>query len=83
MNRFIRLVVAVLVLSTLPGVAQAYIDPGVTYALLQGLFVVVFGGAAAFVLRPWNYVKRLFGASKPAEPETSDPDTSAVHDEPR
>lgn len=40
--------------------AQAYIDPGVTYAMIQGLFAVAFGAAVGWVLRPWRFIKRLF-----------------------
>lgn len=40
--------------------AQAYIDPGVAYGLIQALFALLFGGAVAWVLRPWTYVKSLF-----------------------
>ena len=50
-------------IALIPDLAHAYIDPGVTYALLQGLFALMLGGAAAFVLRPWNYLKRVFGGS--------------------
>ena len=49
-----------LVLMTSSSAAFAYIDPGVTYALLQALFVFVFGAAAAFIVRPWSWIKGLF-----------------------
>ena len=41
--------------------ANAYIDPGMTYMVLQGLFVAIFGGMVAWVMRPWVYLKNLFG----------------------
>ena len=45
--------------------AFAYIDPGVTYALLQALFVFVFGAAAAFIVRVgWGCSCRLSVSSK-------------------
>ncbi len=40
--------------------AHAYIDPGVAYAVVQAAFVVIFGGAVAWVVRPWTYVKNMF-----------------------
>ncbi len=46
--------------------AYAYIDPGVTYAVLQGLFALVFGAGVAWIMRPWRYVTRLFRQSDPA-----------------
>jgi hypothetical protein len=44
--------------------ALAYIDPGVTALLAQGLFTFIFGTLAAWILAPWQYIKRLFGFSK-------------------
>jgi hypothetical protein len=46
--------------------AQAYIDPGIAYGLIQAAFALLFGGAVAWVLRPWTYLKGLFRA-KPAD----------------
>ena len=40
--------------------AQAYIDPGIAYGLIQAAFALLFGGAVAWVLRPWTYLKGLF-----------------------
>lgn len=40
--------------------AFAYIDPGVTYALLQALFIFIFGAASAFIVRPWTWIKSWF-----------------------
>ena len=43
--------------------AFAYIDPGVTYALLQALFIFAAGAATAFIVRPWTWVKSWFKKS--------------------
>ena len=57
--------------------AQAYIDPGIAYGLIQAVFAVVFGGAAAWVLRPWTYLKGRFRGKSKSDHTASD--DSHVH----
>ena len=52
--------------------AHAYIDPGVTYAMIQGLFAVLFGATIGWVLKPWRYLKGLFG--RPENTRNADKD---------
>lgn len=77
--KFWKLHLAVLVLAFfLPArTAHAYVDPGVLSILFQALYVTVFGAAAAFIFRPWNYLKSVFKKDKPdvraaTEPEMDD-----------
>ena len=65
--KFRKLHLAVLVLAFfLPArTAHAYVDPGVLSVLFQALYVTMFGAAAAFIFRPWNYLKSLFKKDKP------------------
>ena len=58
--------------------AQAYIDPGVTYAMIQGLFAVAFGAAVGWVLRPWRYIKGLFSRGVKQDDQKRDQDTDAT-----
>ena len=51
--------VCLLLLVAVP--AHAYIDPGVLGMLYQGLYVLVLGGFATFVLKPWRFLKARFG----------------------
>jgi len=56
--------------------AHAYIDPGIAYGLIQAVFAILFGGAVAWVLRPWNYLRSLFRsrrADEEAEPASGRP----------
>ncbi len=76
--RKIELAVLVLTLLIPARVAYAYVDPGILSVLFQGLYVVVFGAAAAFIFRPWNYLKSVFNKRKPdtrteAEQEPDNP----------
>ena len=52
------ILLAALLLITSP--AYAYVDPGVLGVLYQAAYALVFGALAAFVLRPWQYLKSLF-----------------------
>ncbi len=57
-----RLIAAVaLPLVVAPSVAQAYIDPGIVSMAAQALFAVLFGGIAAWITKPWAFVKGIFG----------------------
>lgn len=40
--------------------AFAYMDPGIVASLFQSLYVIVFGVAAAWIIKPWIYIKSLF-----------------------
>ena len=55
--------------------AAAYIDPGVTYALLQWLFLFIFGSAAAFIVQPWTWIKRWFRKTEPEGSAEEDVDS--------
>ncbi len=45
----------------LPGTAHAYVDPGVLGILYQAAYALLVGGMAALILRPWRYLRGLFG----------------------
>ena len=53
--------VVALPLIVAPSVAQAYIDPGIVSMAAQALFAVLFGGIAAWITKPWSFVKGIFG----------------------
>lgn len=61
----IELAVLILALLVPARSAHAYVDPGILSVLFQGLYVAVFGAATAFIFRPWNYLKSVFGKRKP------------------
>ena len=78
--KFKKLKLAVLILALLlpAKTAYAYVDPGILSVLFQGLYVAVFGAAAAFIFKPWNYLKSVFRKGKPdpqaaLEQETDNP----------
>ena len=57
--------------------AHAYIDPGLSYMLMQGLMATMLGVGLAWILRPWKYLLRLFGRSTPdASEQVSNEDAS-------
>ena len=58
---------AVLVYFALTGNAFAYIDPGILAVLYQVGYALVLGAFAAFVLRPWAWLKSLFQRKKPED----------------
>lgn len=61
--------------------AHAYIDPGVTYAMIQGLFAVLFGATVGWVLKPWRYLKGLFGRGEKTRGADADhPEPRSHHD---
>jgi hypothetical protein len=41
--------------------AYAYIDPGVLGVLYQAAYALIFGTFVALVIRPWQYLKGIFG----------------------
>lgn len=43
-----------------PQTAMAYVDPGIVSVVFQMLYVAVFGATAAFIFKPWNFLKSLF-----------------------
>ena len=55
---------AVLVFFALTSPAFAYIDPGILAVLYQAGYALVLGAFAAFVLRPWAWLKSLFHRKK-------------------
>jgi hypothetical protein len=65
MRLTLKFAILVLALLLMPRTAQAYVDPGILSVLFQGLYVAVFGVAAAYILRPWTYLKSLFKKGKP------------------
>ena len=40
--------------------AFGYVDPGIVGSLYQMLYVLVFGVIAAWVLKPWKWLKHMF-----------------------
>lgn len=48
----------------LPGLAYAYVDPGVVGMLLQGIFVVAFGFFFTIIVKPYNKIKAFFTKNK-------------------
>jgi hypothetical protein len=44
-----------------PSPAHAYIDPGILGILYQAAYALIFGTFVALVLRPWQYLKGLYG----------------------
>ena len=54
----------------IPRPAHAYVDPGVLGVVYQFLYVVLLGGVAAFILRPWNYLKSRFGKATDDPPDS-------------
>lgn len=65
MRLTLNLAILVVAQLLIPRIAQAYVDPGILSVLFQGLYVAFFGAAAAYILRPWTYVKSLFKKGKP------------------
>lgn len=59
---------------SLPKAAFAYVDPGILSVLYQAIYVVVFGAAATFIFKPWNYFRSLFRKPKPDAQGLKDPD---------
>ncbi len=54
----------VLVLGTWSGPAHAYVDPGILSILYQALYALAFGAAAAWIMRPWAWLKTRFPARR-------------------
>ena len=52
------------VLVIMPGPAYAYVDPGILSTLYQALYALAFGVAAAWIMRPWAWLKSLFPAHR-------------------
>lgn len=59
-----------------PKVAWAYVDPGIVAILYQAIYVAVFGALAAFIFKPWNYLKSFFQKSKPKAQTPQEPDST-------
>ncbi len=74
MRPTLKFAVLVLALLLIPRTAQAYVDPGIMSVLFQALYVVFFGAAAAFILRPWAYLKSLFKKGEPDAAATPERD---------
>jgi len=47
-------------LSGCAAVVLGYIDPGIVSAVIQGLFVLIFGAAATYLLAPWRWIQLLW-----------------------
>jgi hypothetical protein len=58
MMRFVSLLAGLLLISS---PAYAYIDPGILGVLYQAAYALIFGTFIALVLRPWQYLKGIFG----------------------
>ena len=58
-----------LIALTFPHVSWAYVDPGLMGMLFQTFYVLVFGVLAAWVIKPWNYMKGLFKKKKEQKSE--------------
>ncbi len=54
-----RVAVIALILGAWSGPAHAYVDPGILSTLYQALYALVFGAAAAWIMRPWAWLKSL------------------------
>ncbi len=74
MRLTLKFAILVLALLLMPRTAYAYVDPGILSVLFQGLYVAVFGVAAAFIFRPWNYLKSVFKKGKPDADVTAAPE---------
>ena len=59
-----------------PETALAYVDPGIVSLLFQTLYVAVFGAAAAFIFKPWNFLKSRF--KKPKTTTRSDSNSQST-----
>jgi hypothetical protein len=55
-----RLLVIAVLLALLPATSQAYVDPGLISAMYQLAYMAVAALAAAFIFRPWEYLKGRF-----------------------
>ena len=58
MMRFVSLLAGLLLISS---PAYAYIDPGILGVLYQAAYALIFGTFIALVMRPWQYLKGIFG----------------------
>jgi hypothetical protein len=58
MKRFAVLLAGFLLISS---PAYAYIDPGILGVLYQAAYALIFGTFLALVIRPWQYLKGVFG----------------------
>ena len=47
--------------------AFAYVDPGILSVVYQAAYALFFGFAAAFILRPWNWLKSIFSKKRAEE----------------
>jgi hypothetical protein len=67
-------------ISPLP--AWAYVDPGIAAILYQALYALAFGAVSLFVIRPWRYLKSMFGGlgRKRKTPRATPSDTDARDD---
>ena len=59
-----RVFVIAFILGAWSGPAHAYVDPGILSTLYQALYAIVFGVAAAWIMRPWAWLKTLFPARR-------------------
>ena len=67
-----------------PTSAHAYIDPGILGGLYQLAYLVFFGLIVVLVMRPWQYLKSLFGwvfGRSPAAAERDEAQPSEDADE--
>ena len=71
MRALVRSLPLAVILALAPNMAFAYIDPGLISTLFQGVFALLFGGAAAFIFRPWESIRSLFKRSKSEAAEKS------------
>lgn len=58
MTRFTGLLAALLLISS---PAYAYVDPGLLGVLYQAAYALIFGTFIALIVRPWHYIKTIFG----------------------
>ena len=69
MMRFLSLLAGFVLISS---PAYAYIDPGILGVLYQAAYALIFGTFIALVMRPWQYLKGIFGriTGRGGEPAT-------------
>ncbi len=80
MRLILNIVGLAILIAIVPRTGYAYVDPGIASAVLQGLFVIVFGGATAFLLRPWTWFKSVFRSAKEQGSEESNPANGTTDD---
>ena len=66
---------------TYPGTAYAYIDPGIMGILYQMAYAILFGGAVAWVLKPWRYLKSFVSRWKGVTEKDEKPDPARDENE--